>query len=163
METNSQISLSKHDPSITQKYLLDNFVLINERLYKPVKTTQINKYGHQSITIKSVSYPLHRVLMLMQTGNLPEHIDHIDGDPKNNYITNLRPATHAENMRNRRLNSNSTTGVKNVRIGHKGKYVASIQINKQKIHLGTFDNLELAELVATEAREKFHGKYARHS
>ena len=163
METNSQISLSKHDPSITQQYLLENFVLINERLYKLVKTNQINKYGHQSITIKSVSYPLHRVLMLMQTGNLPEHIDHIDGDPKNNDITNLRPATHAENMRNRRLNSNSTTGVKNVRIGRNGKYVVSIQINKQKIYLGTFDNLELAELVAIEAREKYHGKYARHS
>jgi hypothetical protein len=28
--------------------------------------------------------------------------------------------------------------------------------------VGYFDNLELAELVATEARNKFHGKYANH-
>ena len=162
METNSQISLSKHDPSITQQYLLDNFVLINERLYKLVKTNQINKYGHQSITIKSVSYPLHRVLMLMQTGNLPEQIDHIDGNPSNNKIQNLRPCNYLQNMANRKINANSTTGVKNVRRIYNGKYVVTIQINKKKIYLGSFWDLELADLVAREARLKFYGEYARH-
>jgi hypothetical protein len=35
-------------------------------------------------------------------------------------------------------------------------------INGKQKHLGIFDNLEFAELVIQEARNKFHGKFANH-
>jgi hypothetical protein len=37
-----------------------------------------------------------------------------------------------------------------------------INIDKVKTHLGYFKDKELAELVAIEARDKYHKEFARH-
>jgi hypothetical protein len=100
--------------------------------------------------------------MLMLTGKISEHIDHADGNPSNNDITNLRFATNQQNKWNRRLNRNSKTGIKNVRQLPNGSYIVTIQVHKQKIYIGCFYDIELAEIAAREARVKYHGEFARH-
>lgn len=53
---------------------------------------------------KQKSLLAHRVIWGMVFGEFPKEgmvIDHIDGDPDNNRITNLRVVTHKENSRNR--------------------------------------------------------------
>ena len=37
-----------------------------------------------------------------------------------------------------------------------------MRVNKKMRSLGSFDDLELAQLVAVEARNKFHGEYVNH-
>ena len=42
----------------------------------------------------------HHAVWLYNYGDLPEILDHIDGDPTNNRISNLRAVTRSENMLN---------------------------------------------------------------
>ena len=86
-------------------------------------------------------------------------IDHINGIASDNRIENLRLANNADNAKNRNPRK-TNTGVRNVSFVN-NKYRVAIQSNNDKIYCGAFDNLELAELVAMEARDKFHGKFAR--
>lgn len=54
----------------------------------------------------------HRVIYEMYNGAIRDGlvIDHIDGDPSNNRVKNLRAVTKSVNAMNTRLSSKSTTG-----------------------------------------------------
>ena len=90
-------------------------------------------------------------------------IDHIDGNPVNNRIENLRLVTRSQNQHNQKIPKNNTSGVKGVGWNKaKMKFKANLMKNNKNIHLGFYDTKEAAEKAITEAREKIHGEYARH-
>jgi hypothetical protein len=90
-------------------------------------------------------------------------VDHIDGNPSNNRIENLRGATNAQNLQNAKIHQNNTSGIKNVHFDkQKNRWNVQLRIDKKIKHFGLYKDLELAELVATEARNKYHGDFARH-
>lgn len=121
------------------------------------------KSGYVQIMIDGQRYMAHKLAFLYVTGMWPEVVDHIDGCKPNNMWTNLRVCTHQQNQLNRRANSNSRTGVKNVEVDPRnGKFRVVVSINGSRKFIGSYDSLEMAELVAIEARNKFHGEYARH-
>ena len=99
----------------------------------------------------------------MHYGHCPALLDHKDGNPLNNHVHNLREATLSQNAINAKKFSTNKSGVKNVS-WHKGtnKWVVKININKNTIHFGGYDDLELADLVAMEARDKYCQQFARH-
>jgi hypothetical protein len=119
-------------------------------------------YVYTAIKHKNVA--IHRIIFLMQHGYLPKMIDHIDCNPRNNKIENLRAATSAENQRNQKLPRHNTSGFKGVvwSIACQ-KWIAKVKVNGKTKHLGVFEDIEFADLVAQEARNKFHGAFARHS
>jgi len=120
------------------------------------------KSGYYRIGIKGKWYLLHRIIFMYHNGFMPEFLDHINGIPTDNRIENLRIATKQENSRNRGRHSNNTSGFKNVS-WHKthNKWGVSINVNCKKKHFGYYDDWELADLVAIEARDKYHGQFAR--
>jgi hypothetical protein len=119
--------------------------------------------GYTSINYQRKRYYLHRIIFLMQHGFLPAEIDHIDGNKTNNKIENLRACSHSENGFNKAAQSNSKSGVKNVSWSKiRNKWIVFIKSNNKQKNIGGFDDLELAELVAIMAREKYHGAYANH-
>jgi len=119
--------------------------------------------GRYRIGFKQKDYLAHRLIFMWHHGYLPESIDHINGDHSDNRIENLREALHWQNMANSKLRSNNTTGVKGVYWHKKNQnWRVRVQLHKRLVYQKSFDDLELAELVAIEAREKFHGSYARH-
>lgn len=106
-------------------------------------------------------YLAHRLAWLLTHGAMPDfEIDHINGNRSDNRLCNLRAATHAQNSRNRKLNANSTTGLKGVsRQG--GKFQASIRHDGKIIYLGIFGTPEAAHRAYCAAAVEYHGEFAR--
>lgn len=73
--------------------------------------------GYQ-ICFNSKNYRVHRVVFLLVNGSIDKHkvIDHIDGNPFNNDVSNLREITQAENVRNRKKDKRNKTGVQGIAV-----------------------------------------------
>jgi len=89
-------------------------------------------------------------------------VDHINGDLLDNRKCNLRICTHGENMRNRRLQRNNTSGYRGVHYFKRdGRYVAYIYLNGRKIHIGSYKtDIDAAMAYNAHARD-LHGEFAR--
>ena len=73
-------------------------------------------------------------------------VDHIDNNPLNNHISNLRWASYQENSYNRKINIKNTSGVKGVHFNkNANKWEAKITIDGIKIHLGIYLTLDEAK------------------
>ena len=162
------------DFTLTKDYLHQIFEYKDGNLYYKKQTSPNSKIGKKvgsltnrgylSTTIKSKFYLLHRLIFMMFHGYLPAYIDHIDGNQSNNCIENLREATLQQNNYNAKTRKNSKSGIKNVYWQKSTKkWGVALRTNKIYKYFGCFDDLELATLVATEARNKYHGKFAKHN
>jgi hypothetical protein len=103
-------------------------------------------------------------VVLMHKLILPSHsarlfVDHVDGDGLNNQRHNLRLASHAENMRNRKATGGKSR-FKGVWLS-KGAWRAEIQLNGKKIRLGTFTKEADAARAYDRAAVEYHGDFAR--
>ena len=117
--------------------------------------------GYVKAKIGKKSYPIHRLVFLLHHGYLPDVIDHIDGNRANNKIENLRSATKAENSANQKIRTTNTSGMKGVSWHSANKkWKVAICKNYVPIYLGTYEDYELACLVAMEATDLYHGKFS---
>ena len=118
--------------------------------------------GYIRVFVNGKGYKLHRLIFLMRYGYLPKIIDHIDGNTSNNKVENLREATQSQNLCNTKIRSDNSSGIKNV-CWHKYKkqWYVQVQINGKAKSFGCYQDIELAELVAIMAREKYHKEFAR--
>ena len=156
--------------TLTKEYLHQIFEYRNGGLFWKINKQKIqagNKAGTVSysrpyvrITLNGKKYQEHRLVFLMFNGFLPKQLDHINGLKNDNRIENLRICTQSQNQ----FNIKPKNLCKNVSVYKKtGKWQVQLKINQKTIHFGYFDDLELADLVAHEARDKYHGKFARHN
>lgn len=150
---------------ITQKRLYELFDYVDGELVRRSgrKGGSVNKRGYKILCVDYKMYKAHRLVFLYHTGYLPDQIDHVDGDKLNNRIENLRAADNSQNMMNRKMLRNNTSGAKSVfwDKSHK-KWRVAIRFDTVLRSFGRFTDFELAELVATMAREKYHGAFANH-
>lgn len=116
--------------------------------------------GRIGIGIFGYRFYAHRLAWLYVYGYWPKkHIDHIDGNPSNNKLNNLREANQSENLQN--LSSRPKISNKSGFVGaswsnyHK-KWVAVIRINGKQTFLGRFPTPELAHAAYCEAKAKHH-------
>ena len=118
--------------------------------------------GYCYVTFRKKHYAVHRVVFALTRGWLPECLDHIDGNPSNNRHENLRPATRLQNQHNRRLNTKSKSGAKNI-VQHQNKWCVRFSVNRRTIHYGCYDDIETAKARAAEVRAELHKDFARHA
>lgn len=121
-------------------------------------------HGYVAITIDGKKYKAHRLAWLYMYGKFPDNcIDHINNITTDNRIVNLRDATLSQNQCNKKINVNNSSGVKGVSWHKKmKKWRVRLYVNQKETNFGFFDDLELAQLVAEEARVKYHKQYANH-
>jgi hypothetical protein len=166
---------NKKDEILTQEYLKS---ILDYNLDTGVFTWKVNKAkrikigdiagwlsdGYKKIEINDKQYTAHRLAWLYVNGEMPKDlIDHIDNDRSNNKISNLRESTHQTNSENYKTPKTNKSGVKNVSwYKSLNKWVVSISVRKTKKTIGYFDDLEFAELVAIETRNKYRGEFANH-
>lgn len=63
--------------------------------------------GRVTLRINTKPYLAHRIIWKMLKGDDPLYIDHIDGNPSNNRLSNLRSVTLEQNQKNRRPTKNN--------------------------------------------------------
>jgi hypothetical protein len=118
--------------------------------------------GYKKITYQQKKYYVHRIVYLLEHGYMPNLIDHIDGNSLNNKIENLRQSDKSKNACNSKLRVDNSSGHKGV-IWHKKtkKWMVRVQKNIKSNYVGLYEDFELACLVSNEARNLYHGNYAR--
>ena len=99
--------------------------------------------GYIVIKVDRRTYKAHRLAILYTDGYLPENtVDHIDRVPWHNWRLNLREASRQCQMRNRKMNSNNTSGIKGISWNKpKSKWLAQIVVDGKHKHIGYYDSL----------------------
>lgn len=121
----------------------------------------VNQEGYVEIKIFQRRYKAHRLAWFYMTGQWPEVIDHINRKRDDNRFCNLRDCSIQQNSCNTGLSDRNTSGYRGVS-KHKqsGKWKVDVKVKGKKLFFGLFEDIELAGLVAEEARSKMHGDYA---
>lgn len=116
--------------------------------------TKGKRDGYHHIMVDGKFYMAHRLAWLYMFGHWPkQQIDHINGDPVDNRIANLRDVNQSTNQHNRhRLPKNNTSGCLNV-VWDKCKQrwkVSAPQKNGHRQHLGYYRSWEQAKNAAVK-------------
>lgn len=106
----------------------------------------------------------HRLVMSPPPGIT---VDHINGNPLDNRRKNMRLATRSQNAMNRGPDADNASGYKGV-YRHKGAktpktkpWIALIQANRKRRHLGCFETAQEAHEAYKRAAIELHGEFAK--
>lgn len=119
----------------------------------------IDNNGYVHISVNKRRYLEHRLVWLYHHGELPNNfIDHINRNPSDNRIQNLRicPDNHRQNAQNTGQYSHNKSGCKGVGWSdNRNKWRASIGVKGKSVHIGYYKNKK----DAIQARKKAEKKY----
>lgn len=119
----------------------------------------IESIGYVQVGINGKKYRMHRLAWLYVYGEMPIEIDHINGNRSDNRISNLRSVERQENMMNKKIRSNNSSGFNGVSFCKKQKqWKARIKFKGENIHLGFYDDKNNA----VDARKEANIKYGFH-
>ena len=115
--------------------------------------------------VNKIAYGAHRVAWALYHGKWPDkQIDHINGNPLDNRIKNMRVVSVRENGKNKKRPSTNTSGIIGVYWNKaSSKWVAQIGVNRKTIFLGSYDNITDAANARQTAEKKynFHPNHGR--
>lgn len=157
--------LLRYEPETGKLYWLprEGYPWFNTKHAGKLALTARERDGHLIGSIKNTIVKAHRVCWAIYYGEYPEqHIDHINGDPADNRICNLRVVDDAQNARNAKLNSRNRSGTSGVVYNaRRDRWIVSIGGGRRKVHVGTFRN-EMDAVAARKAAERRLGYHPNH-
>jgi hypothetical protein len=130
---------------------------------RKLKPGYVNSNGYLEISLKNRHYPAHRLAWLYMTGKWPlETIDHINNNRMDNSWANLREATKHQQMMNKKMCKNNTTGFKGVSFDRVNKkYRAKIQQHGKTKCLGRYSEAISAAQAYDLAAIEYWGEFAK--
>lgn len=128
---------------------------------KGQKAGCLNINGYLDVKINKKSYKTHRLIFMWHHGYMASEIDHIDRNPANNKIENLRQATRGQNQQNKSIQKNNTSGFKGV-YKHENKWRVRLMVDGKSKSFGLYYDIDVAKFVAETMRHKYHGNFANH-
>ena len=130
--------------------------------FKPPKWTLVentdNKDGYNTISINGKMIKRHRIIGFCFLGldniigiaGADDCIDHINGTPLDNRVSNLRITTHQGNNHNRTKSKGYSFHK------HAKKFQAKITLNNKTIHIGYYTTEQDAHQAYITAKNKYH-------
>jgi hypothetical protein len=115
--------------------------------------------GYLVVGIDKKQYRTHRMVWMYQNGAIPYgyDIDHINRVKDDNRIENLRCITHSENLQNKVKCKNNKSGFKGVwKHTQTGKFVAVIEFEGKRYHIGCFPSPEDASMAYEQKASELH-------
>ena len=106
---------------------------------------------------------VHRIIWKIVYGEIPDgfNIDHINGNPWDNRLENLRLVTHSQNMHNARRHSGKGHGVKGVSWDrHNQMWQTEIRTDRGRLFLGRHKTKGMAALTYAKASLRYHGPHS---
>jgi hypothetical protein len=122
----------------------------------------IDKNGYRIIGIAGQRYWAHRLAWYVYYGKWPTgQIDHVNMDPLDNRIANLREATMTQQRGNQRVRKDSASGIKGVSQTLGGRWIARIRYRGICVDLGRFDDPQSAQEAYQLSARSLYGEFAR--
>lgn len=121
------------------------------------KATAKDRLGYICLKVDGRMFKGHRLAWFFVHGDFPQgHIDHINGNPSDNRIENLRDVSRSVNMQNERgARTHNSTGLLGVSRNGSG-WRSEIRIAGKKKNLGTFATPEQAHEAYVFAKRQYH-------
>lgn len=119
----------------------------------------IDTEGYVIVRIKGVALKAHRIAWAITFNKWPDIlIDHINGNPSDNRIANLRVASHSQNCQNKRKAlPSSKSGLMGAMFDNStGRYRSRIRVGGKRISLGSFKTPEEAHDAYLKAKRNLH-------
>lgn len=118
-------------------------------------------FGYRQIKVSGKLYCAHRLAFLYVFGRFPLYeLDHINGNVSDNRISNLREASRQENMKNRGLYANNSSGYKGVYFMKSNKrWISAARLNGKNNYLGAFKSALEASNAYQDFAKKHHGEF----
>lgn len=109
--------------------------------------------GYVNIGFAGKIYKAHRIVWYMETSEWPKGcIDHINGNPSDNRMCNLRDVSTRENGNNQKSHrQGKIPGISSKKLN--GRYRVKIQIAGKDVHLAWMENKEYAGIAYSVAKE----------
>jgi hypothetical protein len=125
------------------------------------KAGSLKKNGRVVVSISNHVYFLHRIIFFYHHGYFPQMIDHINRDPLDNRIENLRECTWAENNRNRAKIKTRTSQFKGVSWSSRlHRWEVGIKVNGKSIRIGHSKNEHEAAEMYNNSAKYYFGEFA---
>lgn len=139
----------KYDPETGKLYWLETF---GARAQKGDEAGSIDSKGYVVVRLKGKNMKAHRVAFFLKTGKWPTgEIDHDNQIKSDNRWLNLKDCTQLQNMQNRPLQVNNSTGFKGV-VRSGSRFRGFVQKFKKRVSVGYFDSAEEANEACIKAR-----------
>ena len=118
----------------------------------------LDAYGYIQLGYRKKMYKAHRLIWAIVYGEFPKgQIDHINGNRSDNLLCNLRVVTQQQNLYNKQIHKNNSSGFTGVCWNKKcSKWQSSISVKGSNIYLGVFDCPEEAHLAYIKAKFIHH-------
>lgn len=125
------------------------------------ETGCINTLGYVVIMVDYKLYLAHRLAWLYVYGKWPKGVDHINRNPGDNRLCNLRQCDQAQNVRNSRRSRHNTSGLKGaIYRENRGHWYATTMVRGKKLYLGSFPTAKAAHAAYMKATRQYFGEFA---
>lgn len=131
--------------------------LIRRKNGKPCGHRANTSDGYTDVWVGGRMLKAHRVIYALVYGEMPDEIDHINGNRSDNKIENLRAVSRSENNHNYKMLKTNTSGFQGVYWNtQRQKWMAYIKVNNRMINLGRFKDRDDAVQARKIAKIKYH-------
>ena len=118
----------------------------------------VDKEGYLSFVVQGKRYYAHRVAWFIQHGLWPERIDHKNLKRADNRLVNLRECSQAENLRNRPMQRNNSTGYKGVR-QRGARFYGAVKLDGKLYYTSRYNSIQEAHTARCTLAKELHGEY----